>query len=431
MKRRAFAMLVAALCLGSGCAGNRRIAELPPFSTTVSAWLAWDAATNPKYQIAVSLPLHELDARAGKDDALIRLILNASITSGSGKAMRREAWTREIERAQLVPARASQGRAGAVDWFVELGTVAGSQELALSVLAQGQPFGVPWRRSFRVPALEPDALFLGEPVFLGPAESSRRPGVETVGDSSDARILVERYYAANSGAPRLRAAVYDFAPAVPVDVYELTWVLSSLEDPDNETGQEVLRRVESLVRTGPITLFDVTLPAALFGRHAVALRASVHGRSATAEGRFEVGLEDLAALGAHDGGLDLLRLLMSTSEVDSLRLAAPEAREGLWDEFWRRRDPDPSTPENEARDVLLSRVRHANETFGGARSGWRTDRGQVFVRRGAPDRIDVVQNPEGFDRIERWTYATDNVVFVFIDREGRGDYTLLRTNAPD
>lgn len=430
MKRRAFAMLVAALGLGGGCAGNRRMAEPPPFSSTMSAWLAWDAAGKPVYQIAVSLPLDDLDARAGEEDALVRLILSASVTSGSGKVIRREVWTREIERTPLAPTSASRGRASVVDWFVQLGTVAGNQNLALTVLAQGQPYGAPWRRAFRIPVLEPDALILGEPVFLGPSESSRQGGGEVAG-AEESRILVERYYEASLGAPRLRAAIYDFAPAAAVDVYEITWVLSSLEDPGNATGREVARQIERLARTGPITPFEVTLPTALFGRYAVDLHAGVHGRSATAEGRFEVGLEDLAALGANDGGLDLLRLLLSAAEVDSLRQAAPEARETLWDEFWRRRDPDPSTPENEARDVLLARVRHANDTFGGARSGWRTDRGQVFVHRGAPDRIDVVQNPEGFDRIERWTYATDNVVFVFIDREGRGDYTLLRTNAPD
>ena len=422
MKRHAFAMLVAALGLSGGCAGNRRSAEPPPFSTTTSAWLAWDAAAKPFFEIAVSLPLDELNARAGEDDPLIRLILNASIRSGSGKVLRREAWTREIERAP------SASRGDAVDWFVELGTVAGSQELVLDVLAQGQPYGVPWRRGFRVPGLEPDALLLGEPVFLGPARPTAWMGA---GDSGGDRVLVERYYGASFGAPRLRAAVYDFAPAVPVERYELTWILSSQEVPGDEAGIEETRQVESLQRTGPITPFAITLPAALFGRYRVVLHASSRGRSAAAEARFEVGLEDLASLGAHDGGLDLLRLLLSALEADSLRQAAPEAREKLWDEFWRRRDPDPSTPENEARDVLLARVRHANEAYGGAQSGWRTDRGQVFVQRGAPDRIDVVQNPEGFDRIERWTYAAGNVVFVFIDRDGRGDYTLLRTNAPD
>jgi len=420
MKRHAFAVLVATLGLSGSCAGNRRSAEPPPFSTTTSAWLAWDAEARPLFQIAVSLPLDELNARAGEDDALIRLILNASIRSGSGKVLRREAWTREIERG------ASRG--DAVDWFVELGTVAGSQELVLNVLAQGQPFGVPWRRVFRVPALEPDALLLGEPVFLVPAPPEGGMGT---GDSSGDRVLVEHYYGASLGAPRLRVAVYDFAPATPVESYELTWILNSLEVPDDVAGIEVTRQVESLQRTGPITPCAITLPTALFGRYKVVLRASSRGRSAAAEGRFEVGLEDLATLGAHDGGLDLLRFLLSTAEADSLRQAAPEAREKLWDEFWRRRDPDPSTPENEARDVLLARVRHANDEYGGAQSGWRTDRGRVFVQRGAPDRIDVVQNPEGFDRIERWTYAADNVVFVFIDRDGRGDYTLLRTNAPD
>jgi hypothetical protein len=80
---------------------------------------------------------------------------------------------------------------------------------------------------------------------------------------------------------------------------------------------------------------------------------------------------------------------------------------------------------------MLQRVQYANAHFSTARSGWRSDRGQVYIRRGAPERVDRLSNQEGFDRIERWTYGGSQIVFVFIDRDGRGEYTLLRTNAPD
>ncbi len=140
---------------------------------------------------------------------------------------------------------------------------------------------------------------------------------------------------------------------------------------------------------------------------------------------------DLATLGGGEGGLELLRLLLPAEAAAAVVAAPPAARESVWDDAWRRLDPDPTTPANERRDEMLQRLRYANTHFSTTASGWRSARGRVFVQRGMPDHIDVLQNPEGFDRIERWTYDERNEVFVFVDRDGSGEYTLLRTNAAE
>jgi len=142
-------------------------------------------------------------------------------------------------------------------------------------------------------------------------------------------------------------------------------------------------------------------------------------------------MSDLSSFGASGDAFLLLALLLTPAEVDSLRKAGPAEREQLYATFWKRRDPDPSTPENEARDEAVRRVRYANSHFTASHPGWKTGRGRVYIQLGAPDRIDALQNPSAVDRMERWTYGKGEKVFVFVDRDGRGDFELARTNVPN
>ncbi len=124
------------------------------------------------------------------------------------------------------------------------------------------------------------------------------------------------------------------------------------------------------------------------------------------------------------------------------RLTTPEERERFIEEFWRRRDPDPATPENEFREEFYRRIAYANEHFRAGMPGWLTDRGRVYVLYGPPDRRDAYpmggryQKPanQGGDTIttfpfEIWEYnyidgIGQDVSIEFTDRAGTGLYTL-------
>ena len=80
-------------------------------------------------------------------------------------------------------------------------------------------------------------------------------------------------------------------------------------------------------------------------------------------------------------------------------------------------------------DELFARVRFANAHFSGEQPGWRTDRGRVYIKLGAPDEVLQLNPPQDAAAMQRWTYYRDNKVFVFVDRAGRGDYELARANA--
>jgi GWxTD domain-containing protein len=109
-------------------------------------------------------------------------------------------------------------------------------------------------------------------------------------------------------------------------------------------------------------------------------------------------------------------------------------------EFWRIRDPDPGTEENEAKAEFDRRVAFANQwfdPFGSCRGhiprartgkpvGWNTDRGRVFIVMGFPDRIVVTGTGEApvaedrgdlLCRAQAWRYERYRYTASFIDTQ--------------
>jgi len=99
---------------------------------------------------------------------------------------------------------------------------------------------------------------------------------------------------------------------------------------------------------------------------------------------------------------DKARLIM-TSEENKIWKSLPDSssREEFIEEFWKIRDPDPGTDENEAKLEFEERVRYANMWFGTfnprrgqeskgededkSRNGWNEERGRVYIVLGPPD----------------------------------------------
>jgi GWxTD domain-containing protein len=103
-------------------------------------------------------------------------------------------------------------------------------------------------------------------------------------------------------------------------------------------------------------------------------------------------------------------------------------------DFWKRRDPTPNTPVNEARQLFYEGVAYADKTFGekgrAAVPGWKTDRGRVYVKNGSPDeQLDRVQAGRSVPyQVWRYRRGRDRY-YVFADRSnGIGIYQLVHSN---
>ncbi len=124
--------------------------------------------------------------------------------------------------------------------------------------------------------------------------------------------------------------------------------------------------------------------------------------------------------------IGILTYIAEPWEIDSLENAPDSLRQKEWDEFWKRRDPTPGTPENEFMEEYLERVKYANAHFSyGSIPGYKTDRGMIYIKYGPPD--DIEQHPFELDSppYEVWRYYSQNLVFIFVDKSGVGDYELV------
>lgn len=94
-------------------------------------------------------------------------------------------------------------------------------------------------------------------------------------------------------------------------------------------------------------------------------------------------------------------------------------------EFWKAKDPSPSTEENEIFEEYYARVAYANENFSHYNEGWRSDMGMVFILLGPPSNVDRHPFDYNSKPYEIWQYYDINKEFVFVDYTGFGDYRLI------
>jgi len=103
-------------------------------------------------------------------------------------------------------------------------------------------------------------------------------------------------------------------------------------------------------------------------------------------------------------------------------LDSRDSRGAFRERYWLRRDPSPGTDRNEFRDLVLGRIKTADERFPIERTpGSRTARGFVFIVFGSPARIQEVHATppasirnritvgglEGTETISRWIYDNE------------------------
>jgi GWxTD domain-containing protein len=110
-----------------------------------------------------------------------------------------------------------------------------------------------------------------------------------------------------------------------------------------------------------------------------------------------------------------VRYIISSEERKTF-LELPDAdKPAFIENFWKRRDPDPSAGENQFKVEYISRIRRATDLFRGeGKAGWMTDRGQVYILYGPPtSRSTSSLGDSSLGRCsEIWYYGDFPVAFV-------------------
>ena len=142
-----------------------------------------------------------------------------------------------------------------------------------------------------------------------------------------------------------------------------------------------------------------------------------------------------------------------TSEEGSVfkELGTDEEKESFIEQFWRRRDPDPSTGFNDFKMEHYRRIAYANEHYTNAGiRGWKSDRGRIYITYGPPQSVStyaagatyVRKMEEGLGKTkvfptEQWYYdhiegVGAGIEVEFVDRTMTGEFRLaLRPEEKD
>src|SRR6476469_6767947 len=126
------------------------------------------------------------------------------------------------------------------------------------------------------------------------------------------------------------------------------------------------------------------------------------------------------------------------------KLATDDERERFIEEFWRRRDPDPDTDENEFKEEYYERIAYANEHFASGIPGWKSDRGRIWIMYGKPNERETHPSGGAYNResyegggmtttypFETWFYrylpgVGSGIEIEFVDPTGSGEYRIAR-----
>ena len=138
--------------------------------------------------------------------------------------------------------------------------------------------------------------------------------------------------------------------------------------------------------------------------------------------------------------------IITPQERDAFKkLKTNEEREQFIEMFWRRRDPDPDTDENEYREEYYERIAYANEHFSSGIPGWKSDRGRIYIMFGKADEIETHPTGGGYERpsyhgggstttypFEIWFYRYlpgigSGIEIEFVDPTGSGEYRIARS----
>lgn len=221
---------------------------------------------------------------------------------------------------------------------------------------------------------------------------------------------------------------FEIYAAVPADSAEVHYIVT-----DNK-GRQMVNWFQQVRLSGRKTPVIARFDSAQYATGAYMVSIEVLPKHAPADlrpvlkqrafvvrtGNLPVSVTDL------DLAIRQARYIARDNEYELFEKAgSDDEKRTLFDEFWKRRDPNPATQRNEVMEEYYGRVQYANEHFTHYIPGWRTDMGMVFIIFGAPNNVE--RHPFDIDSkpYEIWSYYEYSRNVVFVDETGFGDYRLL------
>jgi GWxTD domain-containing protein len=245
----------------------------------------------------------------------------------------------------------------------------------------------------------------------------------TMGDKKSIVPNISGYIGHRAEGFFLFAEVYEGAYP---DSVQLTWKI--LDNARREVAQHTqIEAISERVTQAFMKVENLVLEA---GGYLLVIEAkSLHNNQtpvAKTQRFFSVRWSDLpASVQDLDKAIDQMRYVARESEMQFIRDGkdADEKRQRFL-EFWKKRDPDPRTADNEVLEEYYDRVAYSIRNFSHYIEGWRTDRGMVYIYLGPPDNIERHPFDNNSKPFDVWYYNQANRQYIFVDESGFGDFRL-------
>ena len=337
-----------------------------------------------------------------------RYEITAILYDRAGRQVTGDSWRRTVEVATYEETN-ERGTAGAdeLEFFVPPGRYRLKLELtSLDTRAVGRI-----ERTVTVPRMKPGELALGTVLYENEGAGASQDDVEPVLNRS-------RAYGEDNPGVRVTIPIY----GTPDSRYEL-----EIEVRD---GRGLLKKshADTVLQTGFLLeyVYEFTVLDLEVGAHVLEVEVTTldEGKEISARSRFRVVTSPLSWGQDEEKMLAQISYVATRDEMDLLTSVPPEERGPVWDEFWAGRDPDPTTPVNDFKTEFLRRLGYANAQFRSIIEGWQTDMGHIYIQYGEPDDIDSQPVGQTLNAWEIWYYYSEHTKYIFVDREGFGEFAL-------
>ena len=127
---------------------------------------------------------------------------------------------------------------------------------------------------------------------------------------------------------------------------------------------------------------------------------------------------------------DQIRYISTPQEQKVYKQLDAKGKQEFLLRFWKSRDTNPATPENEFMIDYFQKLEYVEKNFP---NGIHSDMGRIYIQYGPPVEIDrQVGSTITNKSVIVWRYTLDGITeFYFVDRTGDEQYVLVHSTHPD
>jgi GWxTD domain-containing protein len=413
--------LVTILLTALGLAAAAAAGATPlPRTVLLDHHLELQGGGEPTLQFDLSIPLEQLVFRRSGEGfaAEIRLALRAE-RSGDHH-VESVLMNETVSRPDFISSRMPN------DLFrksFELGLAPGKWQVEVQIYRKSD--ANPWRQSFKLQVPEPGegVFFLQGPNWRAGSLADRLSEPFTFRDPWALAGSEAHFADGLNGRANLECDVIFWSdPAGDVEL------LFSLMSADGKLASYAHRTLRPRVGRNAV-VWDIAVGRISMGAYMAEVELVGEDGRMRIRGRLDVGLTGAAFDRDWGETLKLIKGLADPEEWDALSDAKGEQRLEAWRAFWERRDPNGPAPGNIFEEGFWNRFSVANARFSSTfQDGYKSDRGHIYLELGEPDRVETYQDDSNFRVLLYWHYSRLGRVYIFEDRHGYENFTLIRVS---